>query len=223
MTYKAVIFDFDDTIVSTKHNHITSFIQAAKKYDLTLQKKDIKKNYGLPTIIILQNVFPKEPKSKLKKIGIEKDSIYRKIVRKKGIRTFSGVKTLLKYLKKNNIKTGIMSADKVKNIKLVLRKNEISDYFQTIIGADIIESHKPEPDGLLKAAKKINADPRSCVFIGDSKYDMQAAKRAKMIPVGITTGFYTKNQLKSNGAQMTFEKHMQILDAIKSCKIKIKN
>lgn len=44
-----------------------------------------------------------------------------------------------------------------------------------------------------------------------------------MIPVGITTGFYTKNQLKSNGAQMTFEKHMQILDAIKSCKIKIKN
>jgi len=44
MKYKAVIFDFDDTIVSTKHNHITLFIQAAKKYDLILKKKDIKKN-----------------------------------------------------------------------------------------------------------------------------------------------------------------------------------
>jgi len=220
---KAVIFDFDDTIVSTKHNHITSFIEAAKKYDLTLKKNDIKKNYGLPTIVILQNVFPDESASKLKKIGKEKDVIYRKIVRKKGIRTFSGVRSLLQHLQKNQIKTGIMSADKVKNIKLVLKENDIFEYFQTIIGADVIDSHKPEPDGLVKTAKKISTDPKHCVFIGDSKYDMLAAKRAKMTPIGITTGFYSKNQLKSNGAQMTFEKHTDILDAIKSGKIKIKN
>jgi len=223
MKNKAIIFDFDDTIVSTKHNHITSFIQAAKKYDLTLKKKDIKSNYGLPTIIILQNIFPNEPISKLKKNGKEKDSIYRKRVRKKGIRTFPGVRTLLQYLKKNNISTGIMSADKVRNIKLVLRENGIFEYFQTIIGADIVESHKPDPDGLLKTANKINVEPKSCVFVGDSKYDMLAAKRAKMTPIGITTGFYSKNQLKSNGAQMTFEKHMKILHAIKSGKIEIKN
>ena len=114
-----------------------------------------------------------------------------------------------------------MSADKVKNIKLVLKENGIFEYFQTIIGADIIKSHKPNPDGLLKTAKKINIDPKYCVFIGDSEYDMLAAKRAKMTPIGITTGFWSKNQLKSNGAQLTFEKHMQILAAIKSGKIEI--
>lgn len=55
-----IIFDFDDTIVSTKCNHIYSFIQAAKNYDLKITKKDIKANYGLPTIIILQNIFAYE-------------------------------------------------------------------------------------------------------------------------------------------------------------------
>ena len=88
MKNKAIIFDFDDTIVSTKHNHIASFIQAAKKYDLILKRKDIKRNYGLPTTVILEKIFPDEPESKLKKVGREKDAIYRKIVRKKGIRTF---------------------------------------------------------------------------------------------------------------------------------------
>lgn len=52
-----------------------------------------------------------------------------------------------------------MSADKVKNIKLVLKENGILECFQTIIGADVIDSHKPDPDGLVKTAKKINADP----------------------------------------------------------------
>lgn len=81
--------------------------------------------------------------TKLKKIGLEKDKIYRKIVRTRGIRILPGVKTLLQYLKKQGVKTGIMSADKIKNIKLVLKENNISDYFETIIGADVVSSHKP--------------------------------------------------------------------------------
>lgn len=47
-----------------------------------------------------------------------------------------------------------MSADKSKNIKLVLIENGILEYFDVIIGADDVSSHKPQPDGLQETAKK---------------------------------------------------------------------
>lgn len=222
MSYNTIIFDFDDTIVSTKHKHIRSFIEAAKKSGLTIKKEEVKKIYGLPTLVMLEKIFPDETKSTLKKISLEKDKAYRKIVHSEGIKLLPGIKSLLEHIRKKGVKTGIMSADKSKNIKLVLRKNGILEYFEEIIGADVVSSHKPNPDGLQKTAKKMKVKSKNCVFVGDSEYDMLAAKRAKMFAVGITTGFYSKKKLQEKGAKLVFNKHSDILNAIKSGKIKLK-
>ena len=223
MKYNAIIFDFDDTIVSTKHKHIKSFIRAAKKSELSLKKEQVRKIYGLPTIVMLEKLFPEQRKSTLKKISSEKDKEYRKIIRNEGIRLLPGIKSLLAHTEKTGAKIGIMSADKSKNIKLILNKKKILEHFDVIKGADTISSHKPQPDGLEKTAREMKVKPKSCIFVGDSEYDMLAAKRAKMLPVGITTGFCTEKKLREKGAKIAYNKHSEILDGIKSGKIKIEN
>ena len=57
--------------------------------------------------------------------------------------------------------------------------------------------------------------------MGDSNYDMLAAKRAKMYPIGISTEFYSNKRLRKNGAKFVFGKHSEILNSLKSGRIKL--
>jgi phosphoglycolate phosphatase len=126
-----------------------------------------------------------------------------------------GIRSLLTYLKNTKHEIGIFSSDSLDNIENILVEKNIKKYFDVILDSNGVEKSKPHPKGLLKIAKKLEVDPTNCAYMGDSKYDMIAAKRAKMKRIGISTGFYSKNQLKLNGAQITVSNHKELLDILK--------
>ena len=61
------------------------------------------------------------------------------------------------------------------------------------------------PDLLLKAAEALEIDPHDIWYVGDSRWDMQAATAGGMVPIGITTGATPADQLREDGARVTFE------------------
>ncbi|MHA7646723.1 HAD family hydrolase [Nitrosopumilus sp. S4] len=219
MVLKIIIFNFDDTLISSNKHHIESFKKATNKHGLNIDEEKITKLFGKPVIEILKQTFPDIPKLKLEKIKEEKERIYRKIIRDKNPNMLKGAKNLLGFLKKSNFKTGVLSSDSKKNIELVLEKNRISNCFNKIMGSEDVKSHKPQPDGLLKIAKQLKSQTKECLYVGDSKYDMIAASKANMIGIGVASGHYTKGQLKSHGADMVFNDLDEMLANIKSGKI----
>ena len=60
--------------------------------------------------------------------------------------------------------------------------------FETVVGGDETEKHKPDPEPLLLAAERMNADPAQTAYVGDSPFDMRAAKAAGMHAVAVTWG-----------------------------------
>ena len=60
--------------------------------------------------------------------------------------------------------------------------------FDTVVGGDETERHKPDPEPLLLAAERIGADPAETVYVGDSPFDVRAAKAAGMHAIGVTWG-----------------------------------
>jgi len=96
----------------------------------------------------------------------------------------------------------------------------LTEKFLFLIGSDDSEKHKPDPEPLLLAAKRLGLDPADCVYIGDSPYDMQAAVAAGMLPIGAEWGFFTRERLLQAGAFTVVEKISDLPEALKSLKRK---
>jgi len=60
--------------------------------------------------------------------------------------------------------------------------------FDVVVGGDEHEKQKPEPDLLLLALERLGASPADAAYVGDSPFDMQAARAAGMYAVGVGWG-----------------------------------
>ncbi len=75
---------------------------------------------------------------------------------------------------------GIVTSKTREEFRSDFQKFDISSYFETVVCADDTRQHKPEPDPLLKYIERTNCQANGLLYIGDSIYDMQCAKRANV-------------------------------------------
>ena len=74
---------------------------------------------------------------------------------------------------------------------------------------------KPDPSAAIDIAKSFEMDCKEIYFVGDTKIDMQTAKNANMIAIGVLWGFRDEEELRENGADFIVEKPLDILNVIK--------
>ena len=83
---------------------------------------------------------------------------------------------------------GIVTAKRRSTAELAFERVPLGHLFETIVGGDDTERHKPDPQPLLLAAERMDADPAQTAYVGDSPFDIRAAKAAGMYAVGVTWG-----------------------------------
>lgn len=210
MKIKAVIFDFDQTLVLDYPAHTKAFILTARKFGYRLDKKSIEKRFGVSAKPLVHQLIPEMPEKELKKFVAVKEKIYREITRKEKVRLVPYAFEIFRFLKKRKIKFALASSASKKNIELDLQKTGLSKFRIPFIAAEDVHHTKPNPEPLLKAARLIRVSPRDCVYVGDSIFEMIAARRARMYPIGIHTGIYSERELKRNGAKVVFHNFRQL-------------
>jgi HAD superfamily hydrolase (TIGR01509 family) len=94
-----------------------------------------------------------------------------------------GARELLTYLKQNGIKTAIATSSDKAVAERNLEKTGLTDYFDAVIGGDMVSRGKPDPEIFLKAADKISANPEETIVCEDAYTGIAAASSAKMKPV----------------------------------------
>jgi pyrophosphatase PpaX len=104
------------------------------------------------------------------------------------LRVCVGMDDVLVALKEQGRKLGIVSAKRRRTVELAFARVEVGHLFDVVVGGDEHERQKPEPDLLLLALERLGADPDTAAYVGDSPFDMQAAKAAGMHAVGVTWG-----------------------------------
>jgi pyrophosphatase PpaX len=100
----------------------------------------------------------------------------------------AGMEDVLVRLHEDGRRLGIVTAKRRATVDLAFARIPISHLFETVVGGDETEKHKPDPEPLLLAAERMGIDPTTAAYVGDSPFDMRAAKAAGMHAVAVTWG-----------------------------------
>lgn len=99
-----------------------------------------------------------------------------------------GMEDVLVRLHDEGRRLGVVTAKRRSTVELAFARVPIAHLFETVVGGDETEKHKPDPEPLLLAAERMGIDPTTAAYVGDSPFDMRAAKAAGMFAVAVTWG-----------------------------------
>ncbi|MBW8741258.1 MAG: HAD-IA family hydrolase [Acidobacteria bacterium] len=100
----------------------------------------------------------------------------------------AGIEDVLVRLKDEGRRLGIVTAKRRATVELAFNVLPIQHLFETVVGGDETKRHKPDPEPLLLAAQRLDVEAKDCVYVGDSPFDIRAAKAAEMYAVAVTWG-----------------------------------
>jgi len=105
-----------------------------------------------------------------------------------GLEAFPGVLELLATLREEGHVLGIVTAKRLRTVGLALDRFPALRGMDVVIGAEDTERHKPEPDPLLEALRRLDTEPSKAAYVGDSPFDIRAAKAAGVFSIAVGWG-----------------------------------
>jgi phosphoglycolate phosphatase-like HAD superfamily hydrolase len=121
-----------------------------------------------------------------------------------------GAKQLLGYLTEARIPWGIATSGRKETaahaVELLGMPGNV-----TVVTRDDVLHAKPDPDLFLEATRRLNVDATEAVIVGDSIWDMLAARRARALAVGLLSGGYGQDELETTGAYRVYEDPASLL------------
>lgn len=181
---KAVVFDMDGVIFDSERFVIECWKKVAENNHFDGIEEAcmacIGTNYNRTKEIMLETYGQDFPYDKYR---MEAREIEAEWIREHGFPQKPGVLELLTFLKENNIKVALASSTRTEKVKEELGDAGFLPYFQVIIGGDMVERSKPEPDIFLKACEKLSVSPEDTYVIEDSYNGIRAAYAAGAMPI----------------------------------------
>ena len=99
-----------------------------------------------------------------------------------------GMEDVLHELRDRGHRLGIVTAKRRITVDLAFARLPIEQLFETVVGGDETEQHKPHPAPLQLALQRLGALPQDAAYVGDSPFDMQSAKAAGLYAIGVSWG-----------------------------------
>tara|TARA_B100000795_G_scaffold270077_1_gene262588 strand:+ start:4187 stop:4810 length:624 start_codon:yes stop_codon:yes gene_type:complete len=179
-----LLLDLDGVIFDSKKNMESAWNKTSKKFELNIPFSLYFKNIGMPFLKILKSLGVK-PNKKIYQF-FKNSSLNEMHL----IKPYNNVLSLLNILKKKKIKFSIVTSKDYKRSKILLKKFNIEPC--SIHCPNTKLRGKPYPDQLLYSLKKNKIKIKDACFVGDTKIDFLAAKRAKITFIFAKYG-YGKN------------------------------
>ncbi len=98
------------------------------------------------------------------------------------------IDAVLACLKERGHRLGIVTAKRRSTVELAFAKLSFEHLFETVVGGDETTRHKPDPEPLLLALDRLGASAAEAAYVGDSPFDMQAARAAGLFAIGVGWG-----------------------------------
>lgn len=182
--FQGIIFDVDGTLLNTERIYMRAWKEAGKaagfdvSQDVLLRTRAINKAEA-------KKIFQDALGESFDYDAIQKARtvISEKIIAESGNLLLPGVREALDTLKAKGYPMAVASSTAYEKTAAHLEHAGLLHYFDAVVGGDMVERGKPNPDIFLKAAQLLGVEPGACMVVGDTPADVKAACAAGMAPV----------------------------------------
>jgi beta-phosphoglucomutase len=208
-SFKAVFFDMDGIIVDSMPYHFISWFEALKKYNVRVSPLTIFEMEGAKWDHLIELAFKDYQVELTPEIRFsicdQREKIFKKYFKRY---IFTGVLEFIRQLKNKNILVGLVTGSLKREAQNMLPE-ELYNFFDTIIGGDMVANAKPHPEPYLTASSNLKVNPQECLVIENAPYGIKSAKAANMLCYAIATSLPAES-LKM--ADKVFDKHNDLYD-----------
>ena len=191
-----MILDIDGTLLASNDAHAFAFMEAAATLGVEADLNQIRRLIGKGSDKLIPEAFGLEAESESgKKLDDLKGKIFRAHYLPSLLPT-PGARSLLTRLRHDKRKLVVATSAGKEDVVALLQQAGVSDLIENSTSADEAESSKPDPDILEAALTKTGEEPLNAVMIGDTPYDVEAARRAGIPIIAVRCGGWKDRDLK---------------------------
>ncbi len=211
----AVVFDLDGTLVDTVETRIVAWLRTFEECGIPTEHAQVAKLIGSDGRRLARVVAEAAGKTidgvRAEEIDRRAGEIYSEL--NTDPKPLPGARELLQALNDMGLLWAIATSSRPEQVGKSMESLKLSTPPRIIDGSRV-EHAKPAPDMLLFAARELGVEPSRAWYVGDSIWDMQAARAAGMPAIGVATGSATADELKEAGG-LTVDNLNQVLSMIK--------
>ena len=208
----AFLFDLDGTLVDSVYQHVLAWREALEAGGIQLAVWRIHRQIGMSGGLFV-NALARETGCTLSAEEAERiHEVHGEAFKRYSsqVRPLPGAEELLNYLTDMGVPWAIATSGRLDSARLSLRLLGISEDVP-IITRDLVRHAKPDPDLFLAAAEKLGIAISDSVVVGDSIWDLLAARRARALGVGLLSGGYGREELERAGAYRVYNDPADLL------------
>ncbi len=212
MAAPSLLFDLDGTLVDSVYQHVLAWREALESAGLELSVWRIHRRIGMSGGLFLDALLRETGR----RLSAEEESTVlrthatafaRQVAQ---IRPLPGARDLLVYLTRAHVPWAIATSGRRNSAQPLLDMLEVPKDVP-VVTRDQVEHAKPDPDLFIAAAERLGVPVETAIVVGDSVWDLLAARRAQALGVGLLSGGYGQDELERAGAYRVYQDPADLL------------
>src|SRR5690606_8710158 len=187
--FKAILFDFDGTLVDSEKIHFDAWNEVLKDYGLAVDYNSyLKKFAGIPTILNAERLIEENKLDISVEEIVEKGKeIFREHIGTKDPEFMPHALETLRFFYKKRLPMALVTGSPREQVDPILKNKDLEKFFRTTITYDDVANSKPDPEGYLKAAAFLGFSKEEYLVFEDTATGTKAAKAAGLTCYAIQT------------------------------------
>ena len=216
------LFDLDGTLIDSVYQHVIAWRAALAGIGIDLSVWRIHRRIGMSGGMMVSALLRETGRTlSAKDIQLLQESHaaeYRAQV--DTVRPLSGASDLLRTLTDAGVKWAIATSGYAATARSALALLGLPED-TPMVTRDLVRHAKPDPDLFLAAAAELDVEPRHSMVVGDSVWDLLAARRAGALGIGLMSGGYGREELERAGAYRVYADPAEMLDRLDELGVRV--
>lgn len=209
---QAFLFDLDGTLIDSVYQHVLAWREALAETGIELAVWRIHRRIGmsgglLAHALLRETGYRVTPEEAARLQQRHAEAYARQIGQ---VRPLPGARDLLAYLSRAGVPWAIATSGRLESARPTLEILGVGSDV-VVITRDIVPHAKPDPDLFLAAAERLNVDISASIVVGDSVWNLLAARRARALGLGFLSGGYGQDELERAGAYRVYQDPADLL------------
>jgi HAD superfamily hydrolase (TIGR01509 family) len=212
MQRNVFVFDLDGTLVDSVYQHVLAWQEAMEDAGIELSVWRIHRRMGMSGGLFVGALLRELGRPVEAELVARLQQAHAQAYRRRAgqVRLLPGARELLAHLTRAGVPWAVATSGLRTAAEPTLKLLEVPASVP-VVTRDQVERAKPDPDLFLAAAERLGADVADAVVVGDSVWDLLAARRARALGIGLLSGGYGREELERAGAYRVYDDPADLL------------